>query len=569
MSIANAGGEIPAAPRNTARFRLGLLLFLLVLLGMGIWGFVKFLPVSVYGTDWIFFDNGNQIFRADQMHAGKALYRDIDCQYGPLPICIWYGFTTIAGNTIPANVLFNSLLSIAFVGCLFWWLTRSEQRSGVLVAIAVALLLVSFARTPYLHLLATTVGSMEYYMVERFFLLVVMMAWRPVESRGGKQAAWLAVIFLAWQCSKAGGAFMALAAYGAMDLLCLATMSRRPGLVRDWLRWWCIVTAGLVLVEIARCGFFVLFCGWEQGMRSAWPVYVAKEYERTWLTLFANFRHFIAVVLPILVPISLFLGFVIRMFQRRLPSAIPAGTSLLLYQSGVGVLFYLLGAVPKVGYFGHEWHFFQYQWVLLPFTLVMLLAVLFNGRTAIGLAMVLGLHAGAFKVAITEVRTAPAADKIERLETRIGPVMAPVGNELLHLIRTALELVEQRNDGPAAASTARARSMIIGTWGGSGWYVAANEQHRPHNTFFSHAVIRRPSDNEEFAGLLRETQVLIIAVRPVSKGAVPSIDWLENVVGPDAWQQIKGDFVLHMKGAGGGQTPWELHVRKPVAPGGR
>jgi hypothetical protein len=554
----------PLSEPGVRRFRFAILLGLLVFLGFGLWVFVKFLPVSFHGTDWILSENGNQIFRADQMQAGKALYREIDCQYGPLPIWIWYGFTILAGNTISANILFQSLLSIAFVGCLFWWLTRGEMRRGALVAIAIALLLVSFSRTPYLHLLITIVGNMEYYVFERFLLLAVMVTWRPIEARGRKHAPWLVLILLAWQSSKVGGAFMALAAYGAMDVLWLITKSRQAGLMRDWFRWWCAVTGGLVLAELVRCGLFVIFCGWEQGMRSAWPFYVTGEYERTSLTLFASFRHFVAVVLPILVPVFLFLGFVVRMFRRPMPASTPEATDLILYQSGVGVLFYLLSAVPGVGYFGHEWHFFQYQWVLLPFTLVMVFSVLFRGRAVLGLVMILGVHAGAFKVALTEVRTAPPAEQIERLETRIGPVMAPVGNELLRLIRTALELVEQRKDGQTAAPTARARSMIIGTWGGSGWYVAADERHRPHNTFFSHAIIRRPSDNEEFGRLLRETQVLIIAVRPISKGAVPAIDWLENVVGPEAWQQIKGDFVLHMKGAGGGQTAWELHLRKPV-----
>lgn len=511
----------------TARYRGWVLCLLLCCVSLGLWGLIVTLPEAIYSPDWLLGENGNQLFRADQLQAGKALYRDIDCQYGPLPIWFWYGFTVVAGNTIPANVLFQNLLTLLLVALLFWWTTRYATRRSTISAIALALGVLTFVRTPYLHLIASPSANFEYLTLERLCLLGLMLLWRPPEGRSVKFAAGLALLFLTWQNVKVGGAFIGLAAYGMMDVLWLL-IQRRAGLVRPWLRWWMLAVIGIVLMESLRCTLFVLCFGAEQGWRSAWPLYVAGDYPRTWLTLWANPRHFVTVILPILALITPLLWLVATGIRQRRQTAQLKPAELLLFQAATGTLFYLIAAVPKFGYFGHEWHFFQYQWVLLPLALAAL-----HRRPWLGLCLLLLVHAGPIDRAVKELRQAPPATTLARLDTPCGPIITVENDARLPLLRTALD---------AANSNSKSRSLIMGTWGGGGWYVAAQEPHRPHNIFFSHATIRRSSDNAEFATLLATTDLVLIPVRPSANATASGWDWIEAVAGPVIARQLREEF---------------------------
>jgi len=531
-----------------ARYRITMLSLLLCLVGLGLWGVVSVQPESIYSTEWILGENGNQLFRADQLDSGKSLYGDVDCQYGPLPIWLWYGFTLVAGNTITANVLFQCLLTLLLVAGLFWWATQNTKSKSHLIVVALGLGLLTFARTPYLYLLASPNSNFEYLTFERLCLFGLMLLWRPPDQRSKKLGVGLVLLFLVWQCVKVGGAFIGLAAYAAMDVIWLLARQRRD-LFQTWLRWWLKLSAGILLVEALRCAAFVLCFGSAQGWRSAWPLYVAGEYQRTWLTLWANPRHFVTVILPILallLPLPWLIHRTIK--ERNHPNLAPTADTI-LFQAAIGTLFYLLGAVPGVGYFGHEWHFFQYQWTLLPLALVCL-----RYRPCAGLALLLLLHAGPLNRIVRELRLAVPANQRERLETPIGPIIAPSGDARLATIKAALAAVE-----PASGH----RSLIIGTWGGGGWYVAAQEPHRPHNIFFSHAIIRRPWDNEEFATLLDSTDLVVILQRPDADQTAAGLGWFETVAGQACAQELREQFEpLKTKGRPD-NADWVILKRKP------
>jgi len=544
-SLPNPDGIAPCEIDHpvTSRYRGRVLCLLLCCICLGLWGLNVALPEATYSPDWILGENGNQLFRADQLHSSKALYSDMDCQYGPLPVWLWYGFTLIAGNTIPANVFFQNLLTLGLVALLFWWTTRYASRRSTVSAIALALGVLTFVRTPYLHLIASPSANFEYLTFERLCLLGLMLLWRPPEGRSVKLAASLALLFLVWQNVKVGGAFIGLAAYGLMDVLWLM-MQRRAELVRPWLRWWLFAIAGVALMESLRCTLFVLCFGTEQGWRSAWPLYVADEYQRTWLTLWANPRHFVTVILPILALIAPLLWLVVAGLRQRGQRAQLKPAELLLFQAAIGTLFYVIAAVPKFGYFGHEWHFFQYQWVLLPLGLVAL-----HRRPWLGLALLLLVHAGPANRIIKELRQSPSTQEMVRLDTPIGPIITVENDARLPFLRTALD---------AANSNPKSRSLIMGTWGGGGWYLAAQEPHRPHNIFFSHAIIRRPADNAEFATLIASADLVLVSTRPPITHVGTSLDWVETVAGTDCARQLRESFAP----LSSAQSGWILLRRK-------
>ncbi len=544
-SLPNPDGITPGEIDHpvTSRYRGRAVCLLLCCICLGLWGLNVALPEATYSPDWILGENGNQLFRADQLHSGKALYRDMDCQYGPLPIWLWYGFTLIAGNSIPANVLFQNLLTLGLVALLFWWTTRYASRRRTVSAIALALGVLTFVRTPYLHLIASPSANFEYLTFERLCLLGLMLLWRPPEGRSVKLAVGLMLLFLTWQSVKVGGAFIGLAAYGLMDVLWLM-MQRRMELVRPWLRWWLFAIAGVALMESLRCTLFVLCFGTEQGWRSTWPLYVADEYQRTWLTLWANPRHFVTVILPILALIAPLLWLVVAGLRQRGQRAQLKPAELLLFQAAIGTLFYVIAAVPKFGYFGHEWHFFQYQWVLLPLALAIL-----HRLPWLGLSLLLLVHAGPANRIIQELRHSPPLQELTRLDTPIGPIITPKDDARGLLLQQAMMEVR---------SSPKPRSLIMGTWGGGGWYVAGQEPHRPHNIFFSHAIIRRPADNAEFATLIASADLVLVSPRPPITPAGTSLDWVETVAGTDCARQLRENFAPFSSA----QSGWILLRRK-------
>lgn len=530
----------PASPGNTMiRYRLFCLAALLGLVALGLFGLVHALPGAVYNPDWILGENGNQLFRAEQLHTGKQLYKDIDCQYGPLPIWGWYGFSLIAGNTITGNVIFQSLLNLILIGCLFWWATKCTDNRRDITLITLLIGLLAFARTPYLHLLASPNANFEYFTFERLCLLGFIFSWRPSTERTGRLGNVIALLFLLWQCSKVGGAIIGVAAYLATDLIWLGVSGHRNEL-STLTRWWMVTLGKIAALEAIRCGLFVALFGSEQGWRSAWPLYVALEYQRTWLTLWAGPKHFLTVVLPIVGLLALLPWFILRTIQKsRLITPSPMENTF-WYQSIVGACFYLLGAIPIVGYFGHEWHFFQYQWALLPIGLALV-----RYRPTTGFALMIPLHFLSLYLAVGDILRAPPADKLERVETSIGPIIAQGDDAQLKLIDEGLKLARLSFEG---------HSLIIGTWGGGGWYVANGETQTPHNIFFSNRSIRRDSDNDEFAHLLTKAN-LIIAMKRDALGP----EWLGKLAGPICEKELEEHFEPIPSNA---QSGWMIFRRK-------
>jgi hypothetical protein len=514
-------GRDGAAPRGdaTAAFRTVVLALLLAAVASCLWGIGRALPEVLYAPIWVLDEHGNQLLRADLLTRGLSLYGDLECQYGPLPIWAWYGMTRLLGNTMAANVFFHNLSALAVVAALFWWATRCTARRSTVLAIAGALAILAFARTPYCYLLLAPLCNIEYLSVERLCLIALVALWSPPDRRGAARAFGMVAVFGAWQLTKISGACFGFVAFAIVDGLWV--LSRRPLDVRRWLRWWGIVGAGTAGIEVLRIAVFVALFGREIGLRTAWPLYVAVDYAGTWLTLWAGWRHFMAVVLPIVSLLAAAVWKLSRVIRRG--SADSTWTDPLYWQAAVATAFYVLGLLPFVGFFGHEWLFFQYQWALLPFGLALV------DRRPVWAAILIALHVGPLNRAVSEVRRRVPAAQLETLTVRGGTITARIGDPQIPFIRAALAEVDARRPAPTLIAS--------GSWGGGGWYFAAGESRLPRNPFFNSAGARRPEDNEEFAALLRDAGTVLLATRARTAGL--GAGWFPQIAGAAAASELR------------------------------
>lgn len=474
----------------------GLLALLLFVSGVAAW-MIKSSPQEYRGAEWAFGEAGNQLFRADQIAHGRVLYRDMECQYGPLPIYAWSAFSLIAGNTVAANLLFHTLLSLVFIGALYWWATGQNAGRRVIAAVFAALVTVVFARTMFLHLLAFSLSNVEYFVFERMWILGMAVCWRPPEQRGTRDMLTLIGLCTAWQLTKVGGALFGLAAFVCVDMLWMRGFGRgEQG--RAWWKWWVKVAVGCLAAEVLRCALFVSVAGWELGLRQAWPLHVAREYSRTWLTLWAGPKHFILAVLPIVGLVVVFVAFVAQMLRAKRPT--DEDVAPIYFQGAAGAVFFLLAAMPRIGYLGHEWLIFGYQWPLLLLPLILL-----RRSPVWGLVILLLIHVGPLGRSIKEIQRVGAPVPTESVQTSIGPLVFAQGDARAEFLRTLLKLRESHKAGG---------TLIINAWGGGGWYVIAGETHPPRNIFFSSPLGRTENDDAEFDRLLADARLVLIQADP-------------------------------------------------------
>lgn len=478
-----------AAP---VRFRLLCLVGLIAFVALGHVLYIRYAGAMVFNLDFVFGENGNQMFRVDQMARGKLLYRDIESQYGPLPIYIWFLFAGVFGNLTQSNVAFHGVLTLALVAVMFHGATRAGATRAGCLAAAATLGILCFAQTPYLQQIAVLSSNFEYIVIERLLLVCLAFSWQPPSQRRRRDWVVAVAVLGIWQLTKVGGGVMALAAYFFVDVVWLAG-TRSTAQLQPWLRWWVTVSCWCAGIEVVRCAAFVGLAGWDLGLRSAWPVHIAREYVRTWLTIWAGPGHFAVVVVPILMLLMLAGGCVLRVARRDKSESL---LSDIQFSRGlVASLFFVLGAVPKVGYFGSEWHFFQYQWALIPLGLVAV-----AHYPAALLPVMLAAHIGPLRLTAKNFAAAAIADT-DQLKTAIGLIDANKADPR-HAVMIHSDLWLQNHPGT--------RSLIIQGWGATGWYVMHPDAPRPRNPYFSTPYCRTAADNQELAALLPNVDLVIV-----------------------------------------------------------
>lgn len=259
-----------------------------------------------------------------------------------------------------------------------------------------------------------------------------------------------------------------------------------------------------------------------------------------------NWRQFVAVVLPILGLVGVFTLVMAAMVITGRHGRTVSKTALVpLYSGAVGSMFFVLGAVPGVGYFGHEYQFFQYQWALLPLALAAMRWAHWSG-----LGLLLALHAGGVYLSGATILRERANTTSRVIETRVGPIYFEMNDPRANVVEESLAL---------ARSAAPAPTLLINRWGGGGWYVAA-ESPAPRNMFFALGA-RTPFDQLELMGILNQASVVIAHLPVTDPSSAPGRSWLRARMGADAAAQLLAAFEVKAQHAVESAT-WVIFTRR-------
>ena len=513
---------LPANPSATARpelpspqFLRATLLGLVVVLGLLGWFLVHEFPARFYGPDWLTGEHSNQLYHAQVLGSGGLLYRDVECQYGPLPLYAYAAFAKVFGNTIQTGVAFHLCLSLVVVAALFRWLVRAVRTRNEALLLAGLLGLASLCLTVFYRspLILSFGANFEYLSFERLWLIGLASGWRPLRERTGRDAFRIGLFLFLWQLTKFGGAAFGVAGYfltDAVHLLLDGTKADR----RAWFPFWLRAGVACVAAEALRVGLFYAVLAPAVAARSLWPFWVVSSYPYDRLDYWLSPQHFIVFIAPILVPVVAgLLATAVRVLpgarawrSDRMPEA-------LWYPAVVLLAFYLCGSVNKVGYFGRQWLFFQYAFALAPGLL--LLAVRLP-RVA-GLALALGAYAASAGMFLRTAAVRPSSTMV-RVDSPVGFVWAAREDPQFVIWQAARSWLEAR---PGS------QMIVFSDWLGGGWYAAEQKWAPLRNTLFV-ARARTPADQDQLREQLAHTDLLVcLMTGPWKKG--PTDDRLQRM----------------------------------------
>ncbi len=505
--------DIPSTgPSDGARFSRRFLdvttLALVVALGLLGWFLLHRYPARFFGADWLTNEHGNQLYRAQVIGAGGHLYRDVECQYGPLPVYAFAAFAQLAGDTVQAGCAFHLLVSLVAVAAMFRWLSRAARSGRELLLLAglvgiSSLCLTAFFRSP---LLLSLGANFEYLSFERLWLIGLAAGWRPPRERGMRDALRLGLFFLLWQLTKFGGGAFGVAAFFAVDIAYLLTVGDGADR-RAVIRFWVLAPAACVGAEALRAAMFYAVLPPDIATRSLWPLWLMGFYPYDRLQIWIGGRHFLTYIAPIAIPAVA--GFAVSAawlsakartaMSWRLPAA-------LWFPVMVPLAFYLGGSIDKVGYFGREWLFFQYAFALMPAMLLM--AIRTPRILGIGLAFcAYGTSAFMF---LRSAGWKPSPDPV-RFETTIGPVWESTTNAEMRIWEAAQSWIDAR---PGS------RLVVFSRWAGGGWYTARKVHAQLRNTLFVHGA-RTGQDDTHLDAVLPQVDLIVCQVEEL-QGDLPS-----------------------------------------------
>src|SRR5208337_2664470 len=142
-------------------------------------------PEQEFTDDFLFHDAGVNLLLAEELTAGKVLYRDLSYIYGPVSIYLYTAAAKLFGNSATTYVEFQRSLSLLHLALVFLVLRSRFPRWP---AAAVTLLGVPpFAIVPG----AVMGGYMcsPYMPIERCFLTLLPLLWQPPGVRSNRRAA--------------------------------------------------------------------------------------------------------------------------------------------------------------------------------------------------------------------------------------------------------------------------------------------------------------------------------------------------------------------------------------------
>jgi hypothetical protein len=366
------GARLPLGDRETTRdggqtlwaeaAAFGLLL--LICLGFGVWKLES--RDKIPDCTWLIGEGSNPLYRAEQLSKGRILYRDVACQYGPLPVYLFTGWTLLFGNTSLAMGSWSLAWGTGAMLLMFGLVRRVLRPWWAFIVV----LLACFQN------LINDPGGIEYVGCERVLVLSFLLAWQCPSDRTLRGGVLLGLMLGTWQLTKFGGCFAAGGALLGVDVLWLLCM--RPGFPA-WSRWlWSCLAALLMFVAIQFTMAVVIFslCPEALAKDTLWPYYLKETYaslpSEYRFPHWVGWKHFVVAQLPLLASLAL-TGLAVVFCARRLIATRSAPLSVAATSAAwpllVGGLFYFL-AMPA--YLGNVWLWYKYQFTLVPAALAFL-----------------------------------------------------------------------------------------------------------------------------------------------------------------------------------------------------
>ena len=115
---------------------LAVSLLLLIALAFGV-GRIALQPDMIFTSDYVLGESGNLLYRSARLIGGARLYRDVACQYGPIPVYAHAAFAALSGNTILGSQAFHLGSSVICLGLAYAVLRRGM---GIGLSLTISLL---------------------------------------------------------------------------------------------------------------------------------------------------------------------------------------------------------------------------------------------------------------------------------------------------------------------------------------------------------------------------------------------------------------------------------------------
>jgi dolichol-phosphate mannosyltransferase len=452
-------------------------------------------PDLIYRDSYVTGKAGNQLYRSARLIDGALLYRDVACQYGPIPVYAHAALAAVFGNTITTSQTFHLTLSLVCLGLAFAVLRRTLN-------LGLSLGLSGLVGIPLLLMPGGLIGGhamMEYPSWERAALMLLMLLWQPPGERVGWRSVGLGLVFGYWQGVKFGGAAFGLVSLACVDLLSMAAQRQwKPSAIG--VRSWLVILGTFGLVQL---GWMALAYGLlppEVCYDTLWPAYMVPTYEvvtGSRVPQWQGIQHFLTHQLLLVVCGGL--GLLALVAAVRQPAAVPRrnprepspACSLAL-----GAFFLLFAAQ---NYLEHEPHYEQAAYLLMFPAAWGLTLLALHWKLLLGLSAV---PTWAVLLVITFVLR-PQGERVS--------YQLPDGETLIERPEVGREL-EMLAGLSALRTTNEEFDVVLFDWSGGGYYHFFNPAFPLRNSIFEPLAFR-PYDDDQLASRLALVRTVVVQCR--------------------------------------------------------
>lgn len=459
-------------------------------LAIGLWYIAVGHP-AYHDLEWIFFERGNQLYRAGVILDGGRLYRDVAFQYGPLAAQLHAAWSALAGISITTTLawhLFWSLVGIALGYRVFRRMAEPWPS-----AVYSALLWVPLMLEP--GGLVRMINA-EHQTLDRIWLLVILLLWSPPAERTAARSLGIGAAMAAWQWTKFGGAVFAGAAMVLVDLAFLLTGDRSAAAWKRWISGLMAILATVLLGE----GLLAAWCLSWATVAETWdivlPLYMSKAYDVVLTSRWPGWHgpfHFLQFqFLPLLALLLGVAAWLRSSPQRRRDHAV----------AWISAGFYLLGVGT---YIRVEANFYLYAFALAPLAVAGLVSLAeFPRRIATVLLLI------PFAILVRSAATPWAAPPGQAAPDR---AYALPGGDSLWLTPANAERLARLEDVVREVHALPGERVVL-AWLGYEWegggFLHYYEPRYPLPNFFASPGTVRPSDVDAIRAALPRAGALVL-----------------------------------------------------------